>query len=165
MKNGFFFQLLINLLFGLLLLILGIACAVAPFTSNTFFSIKEFFVTYSWSVPLIGICLALVSISMLSWTLSLLRKGHYETVTGKVCAWVEEHLFEKAIQEFWQQQFPKDTLLSCHAAIRKNKLHLILELQGSFTEAQKQTLKQELSTYLQNSFGYIDDFALSIFIK
>ena len=165
MKTALFFQLLINLLLSLTLLVGGILLVALPLTHEYYEPLIGLISLYPWAAPLIGITLAAIGLSLFSWTSSLLRKGHYEQVPGIVKIWVEEGVFEKSLQSYWQAKFPEETL-SCHAMIRKNKLHIIAEVPRLDDKKDKKELfeevRGEIREDLYRTLGYTGDFTLAL---
>ena len=170
MKTAFFFQLVMNLFFALLLLAGGILLLIFPATKAYYDPLFDLFVTYPWSISLIGITIALVGMSLFSWTCSLLKKGHFETVYGNVKISVDEGLFDKELKAYWQVKFQSDHC-HCRTYFRKNKIHIVGELpplqdkQVQDKQENQQLLremKQELRDILQQKFGYIGNFTLCL---
>lgn len=157
MKTTFFFQLLMNLFFAIILLFIGGCLALYPLTKSYYEPLFELINASPWLLPLIGISLIFIAYSIASWTAPLLRKGHFEMIEGKAKIWVEEGAIQKIIQEFLRNKFPKDTL-SCKVSFAKNKLHILSELPKDISPKE---LEDELRNTLQQQLGYVGNFCFS----
>lgn len=165
MKTALFFQLLINLILSLVLLSGGVLLLALPLMQKYYEPLIDLLTLYPWMVPIAGITFAVIGLSLFSWTSSLLRRTHYERVSGISKVWIEEKVFEKLLATYWQAKFPEDTL-SCHAMMRKNKLHIVAKMPHFADKcAQKELfeeIKNELRSDLHKTLGYTGDFTLSL---
>ena len=165
MKTALFFQLLINLFLSLIILLFGILLISWPFMRAHYAQVFEMLTLYPWITPIAGLILAIIGLSLLSWTSSLLKKGHYVYAPGITKVLVDEKIFEKTLNNCWKVKFPGKNL-SCHALIRRNKLHIIAEiphLEGR--RAKKDFIKElshDLSHDLYKTLGYSGDFTLCL---
>ena len=169
MKTALFFQLLLNLFFALILLCLGLFLLLLTPFKVQLEPVLTLLVAYPsqhpWAIPFIAIAFCLFGLSLFSWTSSLLKKGHYETVTGSMKLWVEEGVFDKELRSYWEAKF-LDPALSCRAFIRKNKLHIVAELplqeDNKAKEKLLEKLREEIRSQLQKNIGYFGDFTFSL---
>ncbi len=166
MKTALFFQLLLNLFFALLLLCFGIFFLLfLPFKHEfepALIQVIAFVGMHAWIIPVAGCAFCLFGLSLFSWTSSLLKKGHFETVSGSMKLWVEEGVFDMELKHYWDTKF-LDPSLSCRAFIRKNKLHIVATMpqQENGPELLAE-LRNEIRQMLQKNIGYIGDFTFSL---
>jgi hypothetical protein len=169
MKNAFFFQLVVNLFFSLVVFTLGLFflsfSTLETHFEGSFEAISRFLIDYPWSVPLFGVTLALIGVSLFSWTLGLLTKGHFESVQGNLKLWIEEDAFEKVIHNLTLRKFPL-IAPQIEAEIHKNQLHIIAKFPQT-EEKNKHEILKELKDILRQELhdvlGYNADFSLSLF--
>jgi hypothetical protein len=161
MKTTFFFQLCLNVVFAFLLLITGLALALSFITEHYYDSIFELLNMYPWVLPLIGVACVLVSYSILSWVLPLLRKGQFETVTGKAKILIEQGLVDKIVKQHLSEELP-ESYSSSYAFFKKNKLHITAHVKKRVSDDKLLELTAALRNKLYHELGYVGDFTLSL---
>ncbi|MDB6081924.1 MAG: hypothetical protein JWO53_1196, partial [Chlamydiia bacterium] len=57
MKATFFFQIILNLFFAIVLFFVGGCLTMYPFTQDYYHPVHEFIAENTWALPLIGICI------------------------------------------------------------------------------------------------------------
>jgi hypothetical protein len=169
MRSAIFFQVLLNILFALLLLAIGILLMLTPYSQAIQHFYELYVAPYPWVVLICGFSFIIIGTVTLSWSIPLLFKGHYERVSGMLKVWVDEGVVERELAHFLQNKFNNQNLV-VHAYMHRNKLYIGCELPTKAASAQVRKemiskLKEELRSFLSSRFAYNVDFSLSFSYK
>lgn len=152
MKNNLYFHLVISILLSVAIALLGATLAIAQLFIGIQPFMEQFLYPYSNLVPYAGICLLLIGISTIIWTLPWFQKGHYESVKGILKLSIEEDIIEKSIQNLLMQT-NKEYQSQCKATFLKNKLHILLRLHISpKTKLDRKVTTENIKT-IKRAFG------------
>ena len=161
MKLLFLLQLLLNALFGALVLIAGVLIALTPWSQGWYDCFIHFFSTNFWAVPLIGILLAIFGLKLFLWSFSLMHHGSYKTVAGKLRLSVDEGIIQKYFSDYLTKRFPNEPS-SAHVVIKNNQLVLMATIPVECTPALSLDMQEELRMKLQDLIGHTADFSLQL---
>lgn len=164
MKPILFFQLLLNMLFAILLLVTGLALSCYPTTKEHYEPLWRFTEEHFWVIPLAGGILALFGLAIFLRICSHFKKCHFKIASSQMKVWVDSGILEKIVQEFWKENFPEETL-SCQAYIHKNQIQITAEIGSHFNDdAFIEELIDQMRSRLHKYLGYLGNITLS-FIK
>lgn len=166
MKNNLYFHLVVSVLLSLAIALLGGTVAIAQLFVGIQPFMEQFLYPYSNIVPYAGICLLLIGISNILWTLPWFQKGHYECIKGVLKLSIEESTIEESIQTLLIST-NKEYEPKCTVTFLKNELHILLRLHVSTqSHAHKklitENIKSQVKQCLEKKFGYTSNFSLSL---
>jgi len=164
MKRLFLLQLLLNALFGALIMLTGALIALAPWSTGWYDAFISFFQTNFWAVPLIGIVMAIFGLKLFIWAFSLMHHGVFSMTAGKLRLSVDEGIVQKYFLDYLTKKFPQEEP-SAHVVIKKNQLVLMATIPEVCTPALTLEIQEELRMKLQDLIGYTADFSLTLVKK
>lgn len=164
MRISYLFLSLINLLFGVLLIVLGIFILMIPraphFQANT----VAFLTEQSFLLSIFGIGLGVIGIFLLIGIYAVNRRNSYYLTMGSNLLTVNESIIKKYLSTYWKALFPNDEP-HCEVAIRDNHIYLTAVLPYVSFEEQKKLLERiesDLQKLLARMFDYRGEFYLSL---
>jgi hypothetical protein len=164
MRISYLFLSLINLLFGVLLIVLGIFIFMIPRAPNFQGNAVAFLTEQSFLLSLFGIGIGIVGIFLLIGIYPMNRRNSYYLTMGSNLLTINESIIKKYLSAYWKALFPNNDP-HYEVAIRDNQIYLTAVLPYVSFEEQKKLLERiesDLQKLLARMFDYRGEFYLTV---
>lgn len=150
-KIGRFFYLTISFILGAFLLVVGFINLLLPWS----FYLKDEIVRFVWEdnifLPLFGLALILIGLSLLVYTIWNSKHRYLQIKTGPHSITLDENIIQNYLEAYWQELFPKHPVTS-RFKIKKNSIQIVADL-PSFPLSEQQKLIEKIGYDFSDIFG------------
>ena len=158
-----FFYSLIYFIIAIFFILLGIVGVMIPWSDTIRSELVQFIQRDALVISLFGFAFVIVGFAIAVNIIINARRSYYLLKSGDNAVMVDEQIIQQYLTVYWKQLFPNyDT--PCRLRIKKNRLHLTIELPYLPTTEQPvllERIKQELRDLFASSLGYHDEFQIS----
>lgn len=154
----------VSFILALFFILVGILNLFLAQSENWLKWLVQFISTNPWLSTLVGILFIAIGIGLLVRIRINSKKQYYEIKAGNHITCLDEKIFEKYLDTYWKELFPKNQVLSS-VALRKNQLYITADLPYIPLEEQKTLLQQienDLNDILIKYLGYHQEYLISI---
>jgi hypothetical protein len=154
---------ILNFLFALFFIMLGILGILLPFSASVRIDLIEFLLENSIAIGLFGFGFVIVGATMLgNLYLNSRRKCLY--VSNNPVTAIDEAVLYHYLDAYWKQTFPKE-VVPTRLQLRKNRIKIFADLPYTVPEEQSSSIKrieQDLQDIFKRILGYSQEFILSL---
>lgn len=148
-KIARFISLGVSFIFGAFFLIAGILGIIFPWSAYIRTAIVEFLLEDYLILPLFGLGLILIGISLIIYTFYSTKRKYIQIKSSHHSVTIDENLVSHYLDTYWQDLFPNN-LVPSKFRIKKNAIEIIADLPYVNEETRDSLLKQ-----IQNDFNDI----------
>jgi hypothetical protein len=165
MRSSFYYHFTITVIFSLLLVALGIFWVILPSAPEFKQDIITFLESNSSMIQFSGICIAVLGIILLISSFFVTRREHHLVIFEKKGpVEISEDILQQYVNSYFSTLFPHAPF-NVEAAIKKGKIHLVLDLPETDIDSQKillESIESDLGKIFHQKLGYKEDFHLSV---
>jgi len=157
----------VSFFIALFFILIGIVGILIPWSINVRALLAQFIFEDSLAISLFGFAFFFIGLAIAIDIVLNSRRKQYTISSLKAPATVDEEVIKEYLNTYWKQLLP-NTETPCHLALKKNKIHISVELPFLPIQEQKpllERIRKDLIGLFAQILGYRDEFFLTASFK